>query len=32
MHYNDANGPFGKENINDNRPMLGLPGWFKELN
>ena len=32
MHYNDAKGPFGKENINDNRPMLGLPVWFKNRN
>jgi hypothetical protein len=29
MHYNDADGPFGESNINDKRPMLGLPGWFK---
>jgi hypothetical protein len=29
MHYNDADGPFGESNINDKRPMLGLPGYFK---
>lgn len=29
MHYNDADGPFGESNINDKRPMLGLPSWFK---
>jgi len=25
LHYNDANGSFGKENIFDKRPMLGIP-------
>ena len=25
LHYNDANGIFGKENIFDKRPMLGIP-------
>ncbi len=25
LHYNDANGRFGKENIFDKRPMLGVP-------
>ena len=25
LHYNDANGRFGKENIFDKRPMLGIP-------
>lgn len=29
MHYNDQDGPFGNTNLNDKRPMLGLPGWFK---
>tara|TARA_E500000318_G_scaffold88435_2_gene85670 strand:+ start:2264 stop:2917 length:654 start_codon:yes stop_codon:yes gene_type:complete len=29
LHYNDANGPFKKENLNDKRPMLGLPTWYK---
>lgn len=30
LHYNDKNGPFGEENLNDKRPMLGLPAWFKQ--
>lgn len=30
MHYNDLNGPFGNENLNDKRPMLGLPAWYKK--
>jgi len=30
IHYNDSNGPFGNVNLNDKRPMLGLPGWFKK--
>tara|TARA_E500000318_G_scaffold111267_1_gene129167 strand:- start:638 stop:1264 length:627 start_codon:yes stop_codon:yes gene_type:complete len=30
MHYNDENGEFGTSNINDRRPMLGLPSWFKK--
>ena len=25
LHYNDANGIFGKENIFDKRPLLGIP-------
>jgi hypothetical protein len=25
LHYNDADGKFGKENIFDKRPMLGIP-------
>ena len=25
LHYNDAQGRFGKENIFDKRPMLGIP-------
>ena len=25
LHYNDANGKFGKENTFDKRPMLGIP-------
>ena len=25
LHYNDANGRFGEENIFDKRPMLGIP-------
>tara|TARA_R100001086_G_scaffold147150_1_gene77876 strand:- start:243 stop:851 length:609 start_codon:yes stop_codon:yes gene_type:complete len=25
LHYNDANGPFGKHNLLDGRPLLGLP-------
>ena len=25
LHYNDAEGSFGKENIFDKRPMLGIP-------
>ena len=25
LHYNDANGRFGQENIFDKRPMLGIP-------
>ena len=25
LHYNDANGSFGQENIFDKRPMLGIP-------
>ena len=25
LHYNEANGRFGKENIFDKRPMLGIP-------
>ena len=25
LHYNDSNGRFGKENIFDKRPMLGVP-------
>lgn len=29
MHYNDQDGPFGNTNLNDKRPMLGLPSWFK---
>lgn len=29
MHYNDENGPFGKSNQFDTRPMLGLPSLFK---
>ena len=29
LHYNDENGPFGKTNIYDTRPMLGLPSYFK---
>ena len=29
IHYNDFNGPFRDTNLNDKRPMLGLPGWFK---
>jgi len=29
MHYNDQDGPFGTTNLNDGRPMLGLPGWFQ---
>jgi len=30
MHYNDQDGPFGTSNLNDTRPMLGLPGWYKK--
>ena len=30
MHYNDQDGPFGTTNLNDTRPMLGLPGWYKK--
>jgi len=30
LHYNDENGPFGKTNIYDTRPMLGLPQYFKK--
>jgi len=29
MHYNDQDGPFGSSNLNDKRPMLGLPAWYK---
>jgi hypothetical protein len=25
LHYNDADGRFGKENVFDKRPMLGIP-------
>jgi hypothetical protein len=28
LHYNHANGQFGKENIYDKRPLLGLPKGF----
>tara|TARA_R100001510_G_scaffold57440_1_gene65518 strand:+ start:2774 stop:3418 length:645 start_codon:yes stop_codon:yes gene_type:complete len=30
LHYNDKNGPFGETNIYDNRPMPGLPSYFKD--
>jgi len=30
MHYNDQDGPFGSSNLNDKRPMLGLPAWYKQ--
>jgi|TARA_R110000772_G_scaffold192046_1_gene303002 hypothetical protein len=32
LHYNDKNGPFKQTNINDKRPMLGLPSEFKQKN
>ena len=28
LHYNHLNGPFGKQNIYDKRPLLGLPQIF----
>jgi hypothetical protein len=28
LHYNHVNGPFGKENLYDKRPLLGLPKEF----
>jgi|TARA_E500000318_G_scaffold924_1_gene1223 hypothetical protein len=30
LHYNDKNGRFGTSNINDTRPLLGLPSDFKK--
>lgn len=30
LHYNDKNGPFQQTNLNDRRPMLGLPSEFKQ--
>jgi len=30
LHYNHINGPFGKDNLNDRRPFLGLPGFTKK--
>jgi len=27
LHFNDVNGPNGKTNLHDKRPLLGLPGW-----
>lgn len=29
MHFNDKDGPFGTTNLNDSRPMLGLPADFR---
>jgi len=29
LHYNDKNGRFGTSNLNDGRPLLGLPSYFK---
>lgn len=29
LHYNQKDGKYGKENVFDKRPMLGLPAWFK---
>lgn len=29
LHYNNKNGPFKLANLNDKRPMLGLPADFK---
>jgi len=31
LHYNNKNGEFSTSNINDFRPMLGLPGEFRNL-
>ena len=30
LHYNDKNGTFKQTNLNDKRPMLGLPSEFKQ--
>ncbi len=30
LHYNHVNGPFGKDNLNDKRPFLGLPPFTKK--
>jgi hypothetical protein len=30
LHYNHINGPFGKDNLNDRRPFLGLPTFTKK--
>jgi hypothetical protein len=30
LHYNHINGPFGKDNLNDRRPFLGLPPFTKK--
>jgi hypothetical protein len=30
LHYNHVNGPFGKNNLNDRRPFLGLPPFTKK--
>ena len=27
LHYNDADGPNGEQNLFDGRPLLGLPDW-----
>ena len=29
LHYNDENGEFGKKNLYDGRPHIGLPSYFK---
>ena len=30
LHYNDVNGPLGKTNFQDERPVLGIPKYQKE--
>ena len=32
LHYNDINGPYGKENFYDKRPFIGLPYDGRERN
>ena len=30
LHYNDQNSQYKTSNVNDGRPHLGLPSWFKK--
>ena len=30
LHYNDQNSEYKTSNVNDGRPHLGLPSWFKK--
>ena len=30
LHYNDQNSEYKTSNVNDRRPHLGLPAWFKK--
>jgi hypothetical protein len=30
LHYNHADGPYGKSNLFDKRKHVGLPSWFAE--
>jgi len=29
LHYNNKKGRFNQDNAFDNRPMIGLPAWYK---